>query len=157
MKITEVRHPGEPFWLYWLGNATAIDDTYVKSIGIAWLFKEGGKWVFLPRVTGQQSLFFNAVFFLRYSIAPMNIFMNLLSVYLHSFWPLLFGIFFSVRWAEIGPVIRGKPRSYLQAGLGYKLNGRLGLPLRIQNDVSSASGVTGPNYGQATGFSYGPH
>ena len=140
MKITEVQHPGEPFWLYWLGNATAIDDKYIKSIGIAWLFKEGGNWVFTPRITGEQSLFFNAVFFLRLTFV----------------W-FLPGIFFSVRWAEIGPVIRGKPRSYLQAGIGYKLNGRLGLPLRIQNDVSSASGVTGPNLGQSTGFSYGPH
>jgi len=94
----------------------------------------------MPRITGQQSLFFNAVFFLRLTFV----------------W-FLPGIFFSVRWAEIGPVIHGKPRSYLQAGIGYKLNGRLGLPLRIQNDVSSASGVTGPNYGQAKGFDYGPH
>ena len=141
MKITESRHPGEPFWLHWLGNATAIDDQYVKSIGIAWLFKEGGKWVFMPRITGEQSLFFNAVFFLRLT------FIGLIPA----------GIFASVRWAEIGPVLRGKPRSYLQAGLGYKLNGRIGLPLRIQNDISSASGVTGPNYGQATGFDYGPH
>lgn len=140
MRITEVQHPGEPFWLYWAGNSTAIDDKYVKSIGIAWLFKENGKWCFMPRITGQQSLFFNAVFFLRLTFV----------------W-FLPGIFFSVRWAEIGPVIHGKPRSYLQAGIGYKLNGRLGLPLRIQNDVSSASGVTGPNYGQAKGFSYGPH
>lgn len=42
MKITEVQHHGEPYWLHWLGNATAIDDKYVKSIGIAWLFKEAG-------------------------------------------------------------------------------------------------------------------
>ena len=157
MRITEVRHPGEPWLSYWLGNLTAIDDKYVKSIGIAWLFKEGEKWMFMPRITGRQSLFFNAVFFLRYTIAPPTIIMSLLSVYCHSLWPLLFGVFFSIRWAKIGPVLGGKPRSFLQAGIGYKLNGRFGLLLRMQNDISSASGVTGANVGQAKGFNYGPH
>ena len=133
MKITESQHPGEPFWLYWLGNATAIDDQYVKSIGIAWLFKEGGKWVFMPRITGEQSLFFNAVFFLRLSLP--------------------FGIFFGFRWSA-----SSVKKALFQTGMGWKLNGRLAVLLRIQSDVASSKGVTGPNYGQATGgFDYGPH
>jgi len=132
MKILEAQHPGEPFWLYWLGNATAIDDTYVKSVGIAWLFKEGGKWKFIPRITGQQSLFFNAVFFLRFSLP--------------------FGVFFSFRWSSATD-----KKSLLQTGFGWKLNGRLAVLLRIQSDISSAKGVTGPNVNQAVGFSYGPH
>lgn len=132
MKITEVQHPGEPFWLYWLGNATAIDDKYVKSIGIAWLFKEGGKWKFIPRITGQQSLFFNAVFFLRLSLP--------------------FGVFFSFRWSA-----SSVKKALLQTGIGWKLNGRLAVLLRIQSDISSAKGVTGPNVNQAVGFYYGSH
>lgn len=132
MKITESQHPGEPFWLYWLGNATAIDGKYIKSIGIAWLFKEGGKWVFMPRITGEQSLFFNSVFFLRLSLP--------------------FGIFASVRWSEAFD-----KKSLFQAGIGWKLNGRLAVLLRIQSDKTSAAGVTGPNVGQSRGFYYGPH
>jgi len=132
MKITETQHPNEPFWLYWLGNATAIDDKYVKSIGIAWLFKEGGKWKFMPRITGQQSLFFNAVFFLRLSFP--------------------FGIFASVRWSSATD-----KKALFQAGIGWKLNGRLAVLFRIQSDKSSAKGVTGPNFGQSRGFYYGTH
>ena len=132
VKITEVQHPGEPFWLYWLGNATAIDDSYVKSIGIAWLFKEDGKWKFMPRITGQQSLFFNAVFFLRFSLP--------------------FGVFFSFRWSA-----SSVKKALLQTGIGWKLNGRLAVLLRIQSDISSAKGVTGRNTGQSPSFCYGPH
>lgn len=141
MKITESRHLNEP-WLMWkLGNWTAIDSDRVRSIGIAWLFKRDGQWDFLPLVTGNVSLFYNAVFFLRLTFI--------------GFIPV--GIFFSIRWAKIGPVLGGKPRSFLQAGIGYKLNGRLAVLLRMQNDISSASGVTGPNFGQAQGFNFGPH
>ena len=93
MKITESRHPNEPWPLYWLGNATAIDDSCVKSIGIAWLFKEGGRWVFSPRITGEQSLFFNADFFLRLSFP--------------------FGVFFSFRWAA-----SSVKKALFQAGIG---------------------------------------
>lgn len=86
----------------------------------------------MPRITGQQSLFFNAVFFLRLSL------------------PL--GIFASVRWSSATD-----KKSLLQTGFGWKLNGRLGILMRIQSDKTSAAGVTGPNLGQATGFNYGPH
>jgi hypothetical protein len=132
MKITEIQHKGEPFWLYWLGNATAIDDKYIKSIGIAWLFKENGKWNFKPRITGQQSLFFNSVFFVRFSLP--------------------FGVFISVRWSSSETA-----KAILQTGIGWKLNGRLGILLRVQSDETSARGVTGQNIGQARGFNYGPH
>ena len=140
MRITEIRHPGEPWLSYWLGNLTAIDSDLIKSFGIAWLFKDPA-WDFKSLLTGNDSLFYNAVFFLRLTFI--------------GFIPA--GIFFSIRWAKIGPVLGGKPRSFLQAGIGYKLNGRFGLLLRMQNDISSASGVTGPNFGQAQGFNFGPH
>ena len=128
----EQQHPREPYWFYWLGNATAIDDIKIKSIGIAWLFKENGAWVFTPRVTGEQSLFFNAVFFLRLSLP--------------------FGVFASFRWSS-----STTKRALFQTGIGWKLNGRIGLPFRFQSDTSSAAGVTGANLGQAQAFSYGSH
>lgn len=132
MRSYESRHPGESWLLWKLGNLTAIDSDWVKSIGIAWIFKEGGRWVFSPRITGEQSLFFNAVFFLRLSLP--------------------FGVFFAIRWAA-----SSVKKSLFQTGIGWALNGRLKLLLRVQSDATSAAGVTGPNYGQATGFDYGTH
>jgi hypothetical protein len=131
VKIIESQHPGEPTWLWRLGNWTAIDSDTVKSVGIAWLFKEGGKWRFMPRITGNVALFYNAVFFLRLSF------------------PL--GIFWTIRWMVEGA------HAYWQAGVGWKLNGRFAPLLRIQGDAAAAAGVTGPNVGQATGFNYGTH
>lgn len=132
MRIQEDRHPNEPWLLWKIGNWTAIDSDWVKSVGVAWLFKEDGKWVFLPRVTGEQSLFYNAIFFLRLAL------------------PL--GIFASFRWSSATD-----KKALLQTGAGWKLNGRLAILFRIQSDSSSAQGTTGPNLGQATGFNYGTH
>lgn len=132
MKIIEQRHTEEPWLLYWLGNATAIDDRCIKSIGIAWLFKEKGKWDFIPRITGQESLFFNAALFVRFLL------------------PL--GAFISIRWRSSETA-----KSMLQMGFGWKLNGRLAILFRIQSDRSSAVGTSGPNIGQASGFEYGTH
>lgn len=124
----EDQHPGEPTWLWRLGNLTAIDSDWVSSIGIAWLFKEGDQWRFLPRITGNDSLFYNAVLFLRLSLP--------------------FGVFFGCRLSS----------NYLfQCGLGWKLNGRIALLFRVQTDESAAKGVSGPNFGQARGFDYGTH
>lgn len=146
----EQQHPREPHWLYWLGNATAIDDTWIKSIGIAWLFKDkvplhrgfrsdlfepaplGIKWIFTPRITGEQSLFFNAVFFFRLCWRP--------------------GVFFSFRWSG-----SSTKKALFQCGIGWKLNGRFAFILRIQSDETSAAGSSSPNTGQATGFNYGTH
>ena len=108
-----------------------LDMDTIRSIGIAWLFKDGGRWRFRPRITPNAALFYNAVFFLRLSFP--------------------FGIFVHVRWAE------NWRRSLLQTGLGWKLNGRIAALFRLQSDTSAAAGVTGPNYGQATGFEFGPH
>ena len=132
MRIQENRHPGELWLMYWLGNVTAIDSDYVRSIGIAWLFKENDKWRFAPRITGNGSLFYNAVFFVRFSLP--------------------FGLFWSIRWAE-----STTKKSIWQSGIGCKLNGRFAILFRVQSDKSSAAGVTGPNFGQATGFNYGTH
>lgn len=132
MMITESRHLNESWLLWKLGNLTAIDDKYVKSIGIAWLFKECGQWDFKPLVTGNDSLFYNAVFFLRLALP--------------------FGIFFGFRWSS-----SSTKKALMQCGIGWKLNGRLAVLFRIQSDESAAQGTSGPNYGQATGFNYGKH
>lgn len=118
--------------MYWLGNITAINSDYIKSVGIAWLFKEDGKWTFKPRITGEQSLFFNAVFFIRLSLPS--------------------GLFLSIRWTA-----NSSKKALWQSGIGWKLNGRFAILFRVQSDETAAAGVTGPNTGQATGFNYGTH
>lgn len=118
--------------MYWIGNLTAIDSNYVRSIGFAWLFKDAGVWCFVPKITGSTSLFYNAVFFVRFSL------------------PL--GLFWSIRWSASSTA-----KALWQAGIGWKLNGRLAILFRFQSDASSAAGVTGANTGQAQGFDYGTH
>jgi hypothetical protein len=105
-----------------------LDTDSIKSLGIAWIFTEQGKWKTFPRFTGVQSLFYNAAFFLRVSLP--------------------FGIFFGMR---LGP-------TYLfQCGIGWKLNGRFAILFRVQTDASAAAGVSGPNYGQSPGYEFGTH
>lgn len=127
-RSVEQQHPGESWLIHWLGNATAIPTEWIASVAIAWIFKDADRWSFIPRFCGELSLFWNAQFFLRISFP--------------------FGGFFGMR---LGPV-------YLfQTGFGWKLNGRFGILFRIQTDASAAAGVTGPNYGQATGYNFGTH
>jgi hypothetical protein len=109
----------------------AIDTDKIKTIGIVWGFIKDSTWVFKPTVVPNDSLFYNGILFIRFN------------------WP--FGIFGSFRWAK------DWRRSFLQTGLGYKLNGRFGATIRLQSDESAAEGTSGPNYGQAKGFEYGPH
>jgi hypothetical protein len=114
-----------------------LDTNSIKSVGIAWLFKsvddpqldgESPTWKFLPKVTGNTALFYNAVFFVRL-VFP-------------------FGAFFHMRLGS----------NYLfQCGLGWKLNGRAAILFRMQTDASAAAGTSGPNYGQSSGYEYGTH
>jgi len=130
-KIVEERHPGES-WLMWkLGNLLTVDEDSMRSVAVAWIFKEDGRWVFTPRLCSDQALFFNAIFFIR------------------LLWP--FGLYWMLRWAAEGP------RAYWQSGFGFKGNGRFSITFRIQGDKASAAGVNGPNLGQAQGFDFGPH
>lgn len=131
-KIVEDRHKNEPWWLWKLGNLLTVDPDGVRSLGIAWGFKRAGKWCFVPERVGDQSLFYNAVFFVRF------------------IWPL--GIFWSVRWSGASD-----RKALFQTGIGFKLNGRFAVLLRVQSDKTSAAGVTGPNTGQAAGFDFGTH
>lgn len=130
--IIEQQHSGEPTWLWRLGNATAIDSDSVRSVGIAWGFKDGASWCWMPRFTGNDSLYYNALLFVRLSLPA--------------------GLFASVRWSA-----SSTSKALLQIGAGWKLNGRLAILVRIQSDAASAAGSTGPNLGQATGFEFGPH
>ncbi len=153
MRIQEDRHPNEPWLLWKIGNWTAVDSDWIRSYGVAWLFKEDGLWRFVPRITTEQSLFFNSIFFVRYTMTPLFLLQLAAAIYLSAWWPILcFGLFFAFRWSS-----STTERALFQTGFGQKLNGRLGLPFRFQSDASSAAGVTGANIGQATGFNYGPH
>jgi len=110
-----------------------IDTDSVKSVGVAWLFKENGAWSLFPRLTGNDSLFYNSVFFVRIGF------------------PLCF--FLSLRWSS-----STTQKSLFQTGIGWKLNGRFAITFRVQSDTTSAAGSAGrPNVGQATGFDYGTH
>ena len=130
-----------------------LDTDSIESIGVAWLFKEEGAWKFMPRITGDVSLFYNAVIFVRYSTVPAVFFAQvLLTLATGWWWLMLFGAFASVRWSASSTA-----KALLQVGVGWKLNGRIALLLRIQSDATSAAGSSGPNYGQATGFNYGTH
>lgn len=50
----------------------------------------------------------------------------------------------------VGIQIRPFTKKYFQCGFGWKGNGRLAVLFRFQTDESSAVGMDGPNYGQAT-------
>ncbi len=130
-----------------------LDTDSIDSIGIAWLFKEDGRWCFTPRMTGERSLFFNAVFFVRYSTCMPAFFVQAMLTLITGWWWLMLpGAFASVRWSASSTA-----KALLQVGAGWKLNGRIALLLRVQSDASSAAGSSGPNYGQASGFDYGTH
>lgn len=120
-------------WLDRLLNRWPLlrDTDDIRSLAVAWLFKEDGRWVFAPRLCDKTSLFYNAVFFVRVTNP---------------------GLFISFRWSESSTA-----KAMIQCGAGWKLNGRIALLLRIQSDQSSAAGVSSPNLGQATGWNFGTH
>lgn len=70
-------------------------------------------------------------------------------LYVRLLWPL--GLFVHVRWCG------SCARTFLQVGLGWKLNGRFAVLFRVQSDASAAAGVSGPNIGQAAGWLEGNH
>lgn len=112
-------------------NAIAIDDTRVKSIGFAWGFKENGKWNWIPCKTGNKSLYYNAMLFVRFSLP--------------------FDFRLQIRWAGKDPY----KREYFQCGIGWKLNGRFAITFRFPTDESSSEGAKFANVGQSWGWEYG--
>lgn len=63
---------------------------------------------------------------------------------------LPFYVGLGLRWRGMG-----EGREFLQAGLGWKLNGDFAATFRVQSDGSAARGTTGPNFGQAVGWQEG--
>ncbi len=115
-------------WIDSIGDKTAIDPSKIKpllSIAIT-------KPIHYNIGHGDQdsSLYWNAPFFFRIMLP--------------------FYIGFMVRWSGCTDC-----RAFLQTGIGWKLNGRLALTLRIQSDTSGESGMDFPNPGQAKGWEYG--
>ena len=107
-----------------------LDDTTIKTVGFAWIFKEKGKWLFIPRQTSNAEQFYNAQFFVRFGLP--------------------FALFFHMRLSS---------KRLFQCGLGWKQTGRIALLCRFQTDVSSAVGAHKglSNLGQAIGWDYGGH
>lgn len=119
----------------WLGNATALPVEVIHPLIALHLgYTVEGKWR-LGRITlgrrDDRSLYYNAVCYVRLML------------------PFWIGI--QVRWGGSHPAWK----EYLQIGLGWKGNGRLGVILRIQSDFASSRGVRGPNFGQAQGWEDG--
>lgn len=112
-----------------------IDDKYVHTIGIAWIFKDRvdfeaePKWHFLPRITGDAQ-YYNALLFVRVGL-PMALFLH----------------------------VRFSRTTFVQVGAGYKQTGRIAIHCRCQTDASSAVGYHAglDNNGQASGWLYGKH
>lgn len=179
MKIIE-NNKDFPKWLSALCNLVAIDSDWVSSVGFASGYIEDGKWSWRPRITGNEALFYNAVFFLRiaFPFCWVGAFGAwwLSYLLLSAFWqwflalPILggfaqyieylsvikvipFGLFWGIRWSD-NP---DKKRQFHQGGIGWKLNGRPGILGRFSSDKAALKGTTGPNYGQAQGFNYGTH
>ena len=110
-----------------------LDDAKIKTIGVAWLFKENNLWNLTPRITENDAQFYNAQFFIRYGLP--------------------FSLFFMIRWSAIGK------RQFIQTGIGWKQNGRFAIHRRIQSDASSAASYHAglPNTDHASAWDYGKH
>lgn len=99
-------------------------------------FKRDGKWKLGWVAFGEDktySLFYNGILFIR------------------IMFPFFIGL--GIRWSGTG-----EGREFMQTYLpGWKLNGQVALfpRFRIQSDKSAATGTTGPNIGQASGWNEG--
>ena len=124
--------------------------------------KKSGEIVRLTNLNTDMStsLFQNGTVFVRWTVTPLTFVMLLAGMLLSWFGPwwlmpvsillLTYGSFVHVSWKETGD------RRYLQAGFGHKLNGRIGVLLRVpKNDDQAAKGTNGPNLGQAKGWECG--
>jgi len=124
----------EVFGNWWDGILNAfpfcLDDIYIKTVGIAWLFTIDGKWCFIPKIVPNDWQYANACIFIRFGL-PFAFFMQLRCSATHL-------------W---------------QGGLGWKQSGRFAIHFRFQTDASAAAGfhVGMPNTDQSGGFEYGRH
>ena len=107
-----------------------LDDSKIKTIGVAWLFKEQGKWNLTPHITENDAQFYNAQFFIRYGLP--------------------FAFFFHMRISST---------RLFQCGIGWKQTGRIAVICRLQTDESAAAGYHAglPNTDHASAWNYGKH
>jgi len=107
-----------------------LDDIYIKTIGIAWLFTVDGKWCFIPKIVPSNWQYANACIFVRIGF-PFAFFMQL----------------------------RASPTHLWQGGIGWKQSGRIAIHCRFQTDASSTLGYHAwlHNTDHASGFEYGRH
>jgi hypothetical protein len=107
-----------------------LDDIYIKTVGIAWLFTVDGKWSFMPKIVPTNWQYANACIFIRIGL-PFAFFMQL----------------------------RASPTHLWQGGIGWKQSGRIAIHCRFQTDASSTLGYHPnlPNLDHASGFEYGRH
>ena len=107
-----------------------LDDSKIKTVGVAWLFKEQAKWNLTPIITSNDAQFYNAQFFIRYGLP--------------------FALFFHMRISST---------RLFQCGIGWKQTGRIAVICRLQTDVSSAAGYHAglPNTDHASAWDYGKH
>ena len=121
-----------PKWYTKLTNSfpLMIDDSYVKTIAIAWGYKLLGEWCFIPSLVKENWQYTNAIFSIRFGLP--------------------FACFVQIRWSKT---------RFIQFGLGWKQSGRFAIHCRIQTDESAAKGYHAgyPNNNQAQGFMYGGH
>jgi len=129
----EDRHTNES-WLQWkLGNLLTVPKIWIRSFAFVWGFKENGEWVFLPRLVGIDSLYYNGILFLRLSLP--------------------FDIRIGIRWSG-----RTDKAALWQGGFGFKAsNGRFAPTFRVQSDDSAAKGTNSPNYFNGRGWNFGSH
>ena len=109
-----------------------LDDSQIKTIGIAWIFRENNHWNLTPRITGNAQ-YYNAMFFVRIGFP--------------------FALFFMFRWSAIGK------HQFIQAGIGWKQTGRFAVHCRVQTDANAAIGYHAglSNTDQAIAWNYGKH
>ena len=107
-----------------------LDDSSIKTIGIAWIFKVNDIWKLKPIVTENDAQFYNAQFFIRIGFP--------------------FAIFVHARLSST---------RLFQGGIGWKQTGRFAILFRFQTDTSAAVGYHEglPNLGQSTGWNFGKH
>lgn len=122
-----------------IGEVTTIAQDKVKNIfavsyGFGDLekpnFKNYKLWVGPQTQKQDPSLYYNGVFFFRIAF------------------PFFIGVMF--RWSA-----NTTTKSFIQTHIGWKLNGRFAIALRIQSDTSAEAGMDFPNPGQAWGFMEG--
>jgi hypothetical protein len=119
--------PTSPIWLAidWLGDHTAIPESwsihfFSLQIGFFDMLYSGAFNLLRFWYRDTPSLFMNGVVFLQIRT---------------PFW--------------VGIQVRPFTARFFQCGIGWKGNGRLAVLFRFQTDESAATGMDGPNFGQA--------